>query len=489
MNLRSFIIVLPVFLTSLNAQTTSMHNLALWMGGEKSGFMDEANYTTAHHGGSPLGWLEHDSSSARVDLLFSYLNLEDNSGNGNVSRTYAVPHIRLGNPGVAVVDFVYYPTSLEKSSPQGNIKLPLHRFSLGVAGGTESGLFQIGLRAGLFTGRISQEEFPDERFILGSDQISVHLGTQLHELVRVGVFGGVSGYFDSLVIENPEVQDRYFSGTFPILGGFIDLSKEGFPVFSNFSLGMGFPRFVYVYKPSTFPAGNNPALFSDSIGWDWKTLVKVGAGDFTIRPAFAMGYQRTTSQLYHPTEDNYPWEHGDEITGYHWTISSFGMGMGVATDFLKIAELSVQYGFKNLSLEKGLAIVSSYDEKEWFHDIKVGIQGNVHKIEKLRFPQSLGLTVRAEYFNMRQSQYLDPWYHGEFSRITLPGIGSQAGRYTPESSLLQTRLIGINAGIGATFLEEMFGVDADLVLFDDASGVEKKGVQFGIGLWYNLIRK
>lgn len=257
----------------------------------------------------------------------------------------------------------------------------------------------------MFIGKESHDLDENQRFIMGSDEISLHLGSTIQKLVRVGLFGGIKGYFDSLTCDAPEIQERFFSGTFPLFGGFIDLEKDQFPLRSNFSLGIGFPKFVCVSKPSEKPLGNQNVIRADSIGWDWKSMIEFSAGNFIVNPAFKIGYRRMTSRLYLPTEDNNPWEHDAELSDSNWTMSSFGMGFGIAGDFLKYVDMNLEYSFKNLSFENGPAFSDIPDLKYWFHYIAFGVQSNLQKISFFSIPESMEIVVKADYFNFRQSRF------------------------------------------------------------------------------------
>lgn len=457
-----------------------MHNPAILLGPENSGFLDKSQYNAADHAGSPLGWLESDSSSFKTDLFFRYFRLKDESGkNSATARSLAIPHIRLGNPGIATFDLIYNPDILERKSENNKQKLPLHRFGLGIAAGSKSGLFQVGLKADMFVGKESQDNNENQRFIIGSDELSLHIGSQVHELVRIGFHGGVNGYFDSLIYQDTSVQDRFFSGTFPLFGGFIDIGKDNFPVRSNFYLNFGFPKFVYVVKPSFKPFGNQDVIRGDSINWDWKTIADIPAGNFTIKPAFQIGYRRSTSQLYLPEEDNYPWQHASELTDSNWTIKSFGMGFGVGSDFLQFVEINLEYSFNHLSVENGPAFNSYPDQNNWYHHIAFGLQGNMHRIAQLRIPESMKLKVRTEYFNFRQNEFTDPWRADLFTHVSQISSGSQQARYMPGAYAMASRMVGINTAIGSSFLNGMFGVDTDFMFLRD-------GFQFGVNVFYNL---
>jgi len=467
-----------LFVTNSSANIL-MDNPSYLPGSEFSNLTDKSQYNAADHAGSPLGWLEKDSSVLKTDLFFRYFRFSDEAGNRSSSRNLVIPHVRVGKPGIILFDLFYNPDILEIKSDFQNLKLPLHRFGFGLAAGTESGLFQFALHGDLFTGEESHDIDGDKRFILGSNEVSVHLGSKVHELVKIGLYGGISGYFDSLICEDPQIQDRFFSGAFPLFGGFIDFGKDQFPVRSNFSLGVGFPKFVYVTKPDSKPFGNQDVIRADSVGWDLKFLAEIPAANFSINPAFKVGYRRMTSQLYLPTEENNPWEYESKLSDSNWTVSSFGMGFALASDFLKYVNMNLEYSFKNLSFEYGPAYSFYSDQKYWYHHIVWGAQSNLKSLPFLRMPESMNFVLRAEYFNFRQSGFFDSWRTDQFKYVNVIANNSQSYRYSPEALTSAFRFAGFNLGTRAEFANGLFGVNADFLFLRD-------GFELGVKVTHKL---
>ncbi len=456
-----------------------MDNPAYMPGSEFSGLTDKSQYNAADHAGSPLGWLEKDSSVLRTDLFFRFFRFNDELDNSSSCKNLVIPHIRVGKPGIILFDLFYSPDILENKTDIETLKLPLHRFGFGLAAGTESGIFQFALQGDLFTGKESHNLDEDQRFILGSNEVSLHLGSKVHELVRIGLYGGIRGYFDSLDCQDPEIQDRYFSGTFPLFGGFIDFGKDQFPLRSNFSLGIGSPKFVYVTKPSSKQFGNQDVIRADSVGWDWKLMAEIPGDNFTIRPAFKVGYHRMTSQLFLPTEDNNPWEYDSELSDSNWTVSSFGMGFGIASDFLKYVDMSLEYSFKNLSIENGPAYSSFSDQKYWYHNIVWGIRSNLSQLSFLRMPESMDMALRAEYLNFRQSGFFNPWRTDLFRYVNPISNHSQSYRYIPTTLIGAYRFAGVNLGAEIKLANGLFGVNTDFLFL-------RNGFELGVKVTGNI---
>ncbi len=481
MKLHVLAILCLLFCVANSSANILMDNPEYLPGSEFSALTDKSQYNAADHAGSPLGWLEKDSSVLKTDLFFRYFRFKDKRGNPGSSMNLLTPHVRVGKPGIILFDLFYSPDILKAKWDFQDLKLPLHRFGFGLAAGTESGLFQFAIHGDLFTGKESQEQDTDKRFILGSNEVSIHLGSKIHELVRIGLYGGINGYFDSLICDNPQIQeDRFFSGAFPIFGGFIDFGKDQFPVRSNFSLGIAFPKFVYVVKPDSKPLGNQDVIRSDSVGWDWKLMAEIPAANFTINPAFKVGYRRMTSQIYLPTEDNKPWEHGSKLSDSNWTVSSFGMGFAIASDFLKYVNMSLEYSFKNLAIEYGPAYSSYSDQKHWYHNIVWGIQNNLKNLPFLRIPESTNLILRAQYFNFRQSKLFNPWRTDRFKYVNPVFGGSQLVRYNPETLIEASRFAGFNLGTETEFANGLFGVNANFLF------LREDGFEFGVKVTHEI---
>lgn len=142
-----FVFIIMVFSTSARILISNPVSL---VGSQNSGFTDKTQYNAADHAGSPLGWLEIDSSSIKADLSFRYFRFNDELGNSNIAKSLVMPHVRMGKPGIILFDLKYNPDIMEIKSEGPTLKLPLHRFGFGLASATKSGLFQVALQAESF---------------------------------------------------------------------------------------------------------------------------------------------------------------------------------------------------------------------------------------------------------------------------------------------------------------------------------------------------
>lgn len=445
-------------------------------------FSDKSLYNAADHAGSPLGWLETDSSSLSANLSFRTYRLKSDDDKSIVNKSFAVPHLRLSNPGTIVFDLFYSPQIAHSEFGSLKTTLPLNRFGMGIAGGALNGILQAGIKVDMYVGKLSHDSFienpplvgTEERFILGSDCVSVHIGSRIHELVGIGFYGGARGFLDSLRSQNPEVnQVRFFSGAFPLFGGFIDVGKTGFPVRSNFSMGGGYNRFVYTYKNGS-SSTDAPTIQGDSIGWNWITMADLGGNGLSLSPALQVGYWRSSSERFEPGPDNYPWQKGTAIPQTEQKVSSFGMGMGLDADLFEYVICNLEYGFKNISSEN-----SSSDEKRWYHRTVLNLEGNLHKIDALRIPESMKLMLCAGFFNSFYNLNYDSW------QIESEHLQTSQERYL-NSVYSDSRVAGFNTGVEASFIDGLFGINAQFYFFNDQLSTRAKGPGFSLDLSCNL---
>ena len=469
-------VLLIIAVLSLSVQAENPYTLQ---------FSTESKYNAAEHAGSPLGWLESESTMVNADLSMYFYRVSNKVFDiNNIARNFVAPHIRLSNPGTIVFDFFYRPEIAIKDSVI-DTRIPLARFGLGLAGGTSNGIFQAGIKADMFVGKQAPSVTLDKRFVLGSDEVSIHLGSRFHEFVMLGVFAGAKGYIDSLQSQNPEnYQDRFFSGTFPFFGGYIDAGKDNFPFRSNFSLGWGINRFVYTHKNSSNSL-DLPTIQGDSIRLNWITMYDIQTGGLKISPALKMEFWKSNPKFYEPGSDNYPWQKGNNMSGSGLELSSFGLGMGFSFDILKYVIFNLEYGFKNVSSKCDIVFPLIEDKKEWYHRTVADLKINVHKIPPFRIPESMELIINAGFFNSLYNKAFDSW-QTEFVHLVPPTVSSQSWRYDdPYPVFLNSRIIGFNAGIRTSFLDRMFGVGAEFIYFTE-NDKEEKGPGFSIDLSYNL---
>ena len=140
-----FLIPIVSFFLSAKAERLASQS-ASSLGAGLPTFSSVDQYNAATHAGSPLGWLEDDSSTVKVDLSFRFYELKLGSDDlFQKLRSFATPHIRLANPGTIIIDLKYDPDIAELAQSSFNQKIPLNRYSLSLAGGMPSGIIQAGI--------------------------------------------------------------------------------------------------------------------------------------------------------------------------------------------------------------------------------------------------------------------------------------------------------------------------------------------------------
>ena len=451
---------------------------------------DSTTYNNYDFAGSPLGLLETEKRNLAADLRYRVNKWEKVSPTGDrasKSGLFSAPHIRAGAPGTIMFDLFYCPEVAQSSyrSPNIDQKIPLKRFGFSLAGGAMSGVIQAGLTGEGLLGSQTNEISSDKRVILGFQNVRLHIGSQIQDMVRLGIFGGADGYVDTLNSSNPLDQDRFFSGTLPVWGGYFDLSGKEFPVKSNMLFSKATPVFVYVVKPSDKPKGNMDAIKGDSLIWDWKSMVEITVPNGMISPAFSLCYKKNKSQISIPSDNNDPWAIGKAIGDSNWTASSFSFGLGTSYSFMKILKFDIDYSFRNLNLKTGLSY-ENISRKNGYHATAVKLKGNLENIKGLRIPESMELAIKAGYLNYYYNSFIDSWAGNGTGLLYEILTGSQIDRYNPEGIFAgDKRIAGILTGIETSFFNKAIDVNFDIFI-KNVPGSKEKGTELGLKISYLL---
>jgi hypothetical protein len=342
---------------------------------------------------------------------------------------------------------------------------------------------------------------------MGAGTIAIYLGSQVHELARIGFKAGASGYLDTLddvrQFGNPH-EDRYFYAQIPHIGVDVDFGKKDFPVYSNFSFEYAKNRLIYVtkvlgyglwdgYPPAGREDGNEDVLVGDSISWKWQTLGNIKLNPMLISPALLLSYWRNEIIQWQPTKENdhlliYERERNDSS----WKYSSFTFGIGTAAQFKEYAKLSFEFNISNLKLEYGDGYSHLSDQKETYPRILVGLEGYGHGISALNLPESIELTLRMGFLYLKENSRFNTYSGDEFSKLNLRVTPlSQYNRYIyydPQSGWVQENTIArFGFGLGASFLRKMFGANLFMAFpSKKTAAADFKGFEFGVDLVYCL---
>ncbi len=498
-------------------------------------FTDTSTYNSYDFHGSPIGFLETKLSTVdlqiRMDLYRRKLREQPDSLYESTGR-FDLPYLVVGRPEVFYAAFHYRPTTIEMReidpalSTEGYrssgsrvepafeaesltvYSLPLQRFGFSLASGVPGGILRFGLVADAFYGVEGIDTRTDRRVLAGLKDLSFHLGSQLHDIVRLGFVVGASGYIDTLY-EEPKgsmvpAQDRFVDLSVPKIGGSIDVSGNGLPVYSNFSFIYGKNRFLYVTKLSgrneavgvnrQNSGGSEDALVGDSITWDWQTLVDVNVGDFNLQPAMRWTYWRNAVTQWEPTEENdNPFQFKREKRDSTWEYRSLLFGIGTAARYRNYGTGLLEVGFGNLRLEYGRAFQEYRESKRPIRKFNLGLEGNMHSIPALRFPEHSTLHFRLGYLFLRDFAGTGSFRSSDIGHVnTRVKPLSQYRRYLyyhPDFGRPPQRTVSrFSWGLAGSFLDELFAIDF-LMAFPSTTvsdEFEYMGFEFALNLGYTL---
>jgi hypothetical protein len=184
-------------------------------------FSDPAQYNSYDFFGSPLGLFGRDSLKLRIDIGPQMIRWHAANQTDSLVRKYTawqVPDLLVGVPCIFYIRTYYQPLTMESDFPASGPEivpstiLPLQTFGLTIAGQLPSGLMQFALQAKGFLGEGKSDASQNTRLYWGCDDLSLSIGSRVHELLAIGMNGGVQGQFDSLRNESMlPLPDRCFS--------------------------------------------------------------------------------------------------------------------------------------------------------------------------------------------------------------------------------------------------------------------------------------
>jgi len=454
-------------------------------------FTDVQTYNAASHAGSPLGWLESESTDVELNIGYSYLSAPSVLDHAPSTKRFYLPRLRVGKPGIAFFGLQYTPQIISSGAsdelPDFSIHLPLQRFGFDIAAGTGSGIFQIGIRTNAFFGKESMDIGSDTRTILGLDDFSLFLGSRVHPLVGIGFRTGARGLLDTLRTETPSVADRFFYGYIPRIGGYIDVSGENIPVKSNFSLLSSTSRFIYVTKgvPNQQPKGNENVIKGDSLGWDWQSLVSIPYNSFQFEPAIRIGYWHHKKQHFEPSSDNHPLNYGAVIEGTERTYRSIGLGIGSTVRAFEIIDGSMEYEYNHFSLDVDESYGSAVSDSRHYHTFRLNVGTQLHRIPQLQFPSSIETLFRTGFINQIRNSVYNPYFSSSQAYLSSITPGSQRARYTPDLPE-DERVIGVTFDTIGSFFDSILTGAINVAFLWSTTDQKKPGLEFGSTISYYL---
>ena len=451
-------------------------------------FTDITQYNSYDFYNSPLGLFEIERARAKVNL--NYLHLDKDC------TVWNLPKILVGSPKSIYMQLLYAPSSisvnagkfydpLSKAFVDRVADLDLKRFGLTIAGQVPSGIFQMAFRGNGYVGNETLDGSPNSRLMLGLEALTVSVGSRIGEMVGFGVEGGISAKLDTLLDKRDTTRfDRYFEGQLPVIGGYIDLKKEGLPVASAMSFSIGTSRFVYVTDTSV----DKDPLQGDSLAWRWQTIGTLASAGIVYHPALFLGYWKNSYQQYAPTKSNNDLNVGDERTGHDWKISDFCFGTGFSIDVAKYAVTNFEYAHSAMDLTFGNAWPSLKSKDAGYNRFSLGAEGALHSVSALQIPSSVEAFIRAGYFNQTENSSLNTFESGEFGLLNTVGPDSRTNRYDTTSGFGQwgqsRRVRGITFGLGTTLNNRMFSLDYSMSFLAFGNYARNSRFEFGIDCGY-----
>jgi hypothetical protein len=451
-------------------------------------FADPAQYNSYDFCSSPVGLLDRDSLRLRLDLgtrLVRWHAPENSDSLEQEFTAWNVPDLLIGVPKIFYVRMYYAPTTVVTDYPgllnTNRTSLPLQTFGMTLAGQIPSGLFQFAFQGKGYMGSESVENNQDTRLVKGVDDLSLTVGSRIHELIAVGMRGGAKGQFDSLI--NPVFRERCFEGQVPMLGWYVDFGKNGFPFQSDFSFNNATYRLIYVSGSDRDP------IKGDSISWKWQSVGDLSYRGCTYHPSLLLGYWRNHYQRFAPTEDNDDLNVGPLWDGWDWRFSNFYFGIGASVKILSLASAWIEFTRSSMGLEYGdywLSLAQT-NKSEGYYSTNIGLEANLHAITALQFPSSIETYLRVGYFNLTENSGIDPFLSQEFGRILPVTSFSRRYRYIPDFSWGPTeRITGFVIGLGTRFLNGMIEADTHMSLYGRSLSQDQNGFEFGLDIAYAL---
>jgi hypothetical protein len=152
-------------------------------------FTDSAVYNSYDLGGSPLGFFDKGAPRFGARLGYRYGGLGGGSG-----QHWDAPELTVGNPGRSFFQVFYDPRIISSDVGGNDVSLPLHRFGLALAAQGSSGAVRGSFMAeGYYGTQVWDGNVNDDRLFMGFDKLRFDLGSQVHPLVSVGFFAGITG--------------------------------------------------------------------------------------------------------------------------------------------------------------------------------------------------------------------------------------------------------------------------------------------------------
>jgi len=463
------------------AQTRAVSKLSEAVFEGRPFFTDSALYNSYDLGGSPLGLFE--KGTPRFDARFDYRydELGDRSG-----QYWNAPELTMGNPGKIFFRAFYDPSALsgKKADNTGNkvdtvADLPLHRFGLVLASQGTSGSLRGAFTLVGFYGEQRWDHYDDYRMTGGFERVRFDIGSQLHPLLRLGMFVGGDVRYEKNNVSNSA---RSCQTNLPEVGVNLDVGGEDLPVRGNLDFSYAWSRFVYTERDGV----NEPAIRNDSL-----SIFLTAQGNFSpmpdklvLKPGLLLGVTNNSGRMHDPEEgNNYPVNLGNIQQNKEYGLKSFWFGAGTGAGILGYADLHVEYTLTALWLECGSYYTPPPVASRTLHHTAFGVSTNLNKY--LEMP--ITITPRLAYFVSGKSDMFGVPQARLSSDPLNPALHStKQALYEPQNFLKGFEHIsGFTLGIDGSVLEGQ--AEASVYgTFLSSGALDKGGLEFGARVGFFL---
>jgi hypothetical protein len=476
------------------AQTrgVDLHGVTLFEG--RPFITDGGVYNGYDLGGSPLGLFDSEQSRMNVDLGYCYYGIGDKAGHYLSGQS-----LRMGAPGRSFFQVFYGPDILSYKNPANALDaaaLTLQRFGLALAAQAPDGSFRTSLLADGYFGTQKWEHGDSSRAFMGFERLRLDFGSQVHPLVRLGLFFGATARLDTLraLVGHEDVA---FQMNLPEFGGNIDFGGEDMPVRSNLYVSYAFSRYIYRTNapyadgvPSVVKENQADAIRNDSLNIFWMAQGRIPVnGDYTVRPGLLFGYTGNYGEMRIPVGDNdNPVDLGEARKGSPYDMTGVWFGIGAGFEALKYADVHVEYTLAAMSVKWGEA-GSSYpnynpqftgEKSRTLHNTAFGVSTPLHEYVAL----PLNITPRIAYF-ISGSAGIAGARHSSFEPMNVVSGKSKKYLYAPYSFLDGfERTSGFTFGVDGQALENRLSVSYWMTFLKNT--VSKDGMEIGLSAGFSL---
>ncbi|MDR2591363.1 MAG: hypothetical protein LBC59_00965 [Chitinispirillales bacterium] len=441
-------------------------------------FTDSAHYNSYDLGGSPLGLFE--KGSPRFDARFDYRHdgLGDETG-----QYWNAPVLTMGNPGQIFFRAFYDPSILTGKIADTTAKLPLHRFGLVLATQSTSGAIRGAFSVVGFYGDLEWDRYYDweDRMIGGVERIRFDIGSQVHPLLRLGMFVSGDVRYEKNNVANTE---RSCQTNLPEVGVNLDVGGEDLPVRGNFDFSYAWSRFVYT---ALGDGDDRDAIRNDSLSIFLTMLGRFSPmpdDKIVLKPGLLLGFTNNSGEKREPEKgNNYPVNLGNKRDGSEYGLKSFWFGLGAGASIFDYADLHVEYTLTALWLSCGSAYAAPTDSSRTLHHTAFGVSTNINKYVEM----PIVITPRVAYFISGSS--------GAFGvsqpRLSVEPLNpalnmTKQPLYNPQNSLNGfARVSGFTVGVDGQVLEGQAGASV-WATFLSSSALSKGGLEFGARIGFLL---